>query len=197
MKKILNLLIILAITLSIFTVTALASDGEAVTESGNATFFEQIYTQALLHSDKILSALAFLGSLLLAFAYKKGILPLIRGGLSAITNAVGTLKEESEKANEISEKALSEAKAKLEATEASLSELCLKLEMLEQELKEAKNEQTKANDVKMVLESQTELLYEIFMSSSIPAYLKESVGEKINAMKKKLNTGEADSNEQE
>ena len=103
---------------------------------------------------------------------------------------MGKLKEESEKASEISAKSFSEAKDKLEITEKALSELTDKLVILENELKDAKDEQTKANDVKLVLETQTELLYEIFMSSSIPLYLKESVGEKINAIKRRLDTEE-------
>ena len=194
MKRILSLLFLLVIAISIFSMPILAAEGEDAL-SENTTFFEDAYNQILAHSDKILSALAFLASLFLAFAYRKGILPLIKGGLGALSATVNKLKEETERAGEISEQAIKEAKDKLVLTEEVLAELTEKLNVLEKELVKATEEQSKANDVRLVLQSQTELLYEIFMSSSIPMYLKESVGEKVNAMKKRLADSEVSSDD--
>ena len=78
MKKILNLFLLFAVVISVFSIPVFAAQGEfAAGES--TTVFEEIYDKILIHSDKILSALAFLASLILALLYKKGILPLIRG----------------------------------------------------------------------------------------------------------------------
>ena len=199
MKKILILTFILTAFICCFSLTAFASENEdaAIQSIGvshdneassteSVTVFEEVYELALRHSDKILSALAFVSSLILAFIYRKGVLPLIKGGLNAIGTTVDKLKEETEKASEVSEKSIIAAKAKLEAAEGSMAALTEKLALLEEELSSLREEEAKLGDVKLVLESQTELLYEIFMSSSIPAYLKESVGERVLAMKKQL-----------
>ena len=49
--------------------------------------------------------------------------------------------------------------------------------------------------MKIILESQIDMLYDIFMSSSIPLFQKEAVGEKISAMKKRLLDTEEKSDE--
>ena len=190
MKRIITLLFLLTLIISMFSVCAFAAEEEVAPTPESTTVFEEIYDQVLAHSDKILSALAFLASLFLAFAYKRGFLPLIRGGLNAISNAVGSLKDESERASEISREALAEANDKLAVAEQSLSELTEKLAVFEQELGNTKDMKTKTEEFRLVLETQSELLYEIFMSSSIPTYLKESVGEKMCAMKKALGASE-------
>ena len=211
MKRILTMLFLLALTISIFSVSAFAADSEPIAPTGSPTIteadgetiaptdsetvFDEIYNKLLTHSDKILSALAFFASLFLLFAYKKGILPLIRGGLNTLSGAVGSLKEESKRVCEISEKSFTEAKDKLDIAEKALSELTKKLETVESELSKTKDIEVQALDFKLVLQTQSELLYEIFMSSSIPAYLKESVGERMCAMRKVLSESEAECDE--
>ncbi|MBE6644636.1 MAG: hypothetical protein E7612_04560 [Ruminococcaceae bacterium] len=207
MKKILIFTFILTALICCFSLTAFASEAEeSKIVSGGAlaenealptesvTAFEEIYDLVLRHSDKILSALAFVSSLILAFIYRRGVLPLIKGGLQAIGAAVDKLKAETEKASEVSESSIIAAKSKLEETEESMAALTEKLSTLEKELSLLR-EEAKLCDVKPVLESQTELLYEIFMSSSIPAYLKESVGERVAAMKKQLCAKEVSEND--
>ena len=194
MKKFLTFTLLILLAFSLLSVTAFASEGvEAeITES---SVFGEVYELILRHSDKILSALAFLASLFLAFAYRSGIIPLIKSGLNTLGAAVSKLHEETDKASEIAKTTISEAKDKLADTEKTLSLLTDKLGTLEEKLKDAIEDKERAADMKIIMESQIDMLYEIFMSSSIPLFQKEAVGEKIAAMKKKLLGSEADSDE--
>lgn len=194
MKKILTLILSILLIFSLLSVTAFAAEAAdaPMTESN---VFDEVYKVILRHSDKILSALAFLASLFLAFAYRSGIIPLIKGGLNTLGTAVSKLKEETDKASEISAKTISEARDKLADTEQTLKALTDKLSLLEEKLGLAIEDKERAADMKIILESQIDMLYEIFMSSSIPLFQKEAVGEKITAMKRRLLGSEADSDE--
>lgn len=157
---------------------------EEYTESEN--FFEEIYEEILKHSDKILSALAFVASLLLALTYKKGLLPLVKGALSSLGNSVSRLKEETENATNTADENMRSAVAELQKAEDLIFSLSEKLETLEGELSEAKKERAENGDMRLIMKAQVDMLYEIFMSSSLPLYQKEAVGEKISEMKKAL-----------
>ena len=193
MKKVLTVTLTLLLIFSLTAVSALASDGQDASAETNV--FYEVYSVILQHSDKILSALAFCASLFLAFAYRSGIVPLIRGGLNTLGTAVNKFKEEADKANEASAKTLGEAKDKLCDAEKSITALTEKLGTLEDKLAEAIEDKKRAEDMKIIMESQIDMLYDIFMSSSIPLFQKEAVGEKISAMKKKLLVSEAKSDE--
>jgi chromosome segregation ATPase len=185
MKKIFTVLLIALTLFSVTAVFSLAAESEADALTAK-NLFASIYEEIIRHSDKIFSALAFLGSLLIALAYKKGLLPLIRGSLNTLANAVTKLNEESESANAAAKKSINEATDVLARTQDKLSELCADIAAIETELQKANAESAKSTVVKRIMEAQIDMLYEIFMSSSIPLYQKEAVGEKISAMKKEL-----------
>lgn len=190
MKKTLILLLSIIFVFTLFGVAASAeyTDGE----EAEANIFETVYTEALKHSDKILSALAFSASLILAVVYKKGLLPLIKGALSALTSSVDSLKEETESASLAAKRSIEDSSARLESSQMLLKSLTERLEAIEKELS-ANDEESMRRDIKRVMSAQVDMLYEIFMSSSLPAYQKESVGEKISEMKKSLTLSDGES----
>lgn len=180
-------LIILLSFIFIFTLFGVAASAEYTdTEEEKTNIFETVYAEALKHSDKILSALAFSASLILAFAYKKGLLPLIKGALSALMASVARLKEETENASLTAKCTIEESSARLDETKMLLESLAGRLKAIENELSANAEEQNMHRDIKRVMSAQVDMLYEIFMSSSLPAYQKESVGERIAEMKKTL-----------
>ena len=184
MKKTLIILLSFILIFTLLGVVASAEYTDAEKEKTN--IFETVYAEALKHSDKILSALAFSASLILALAYKKGLLPLIKGALSALTASVARLNEETESASLAAKRTVEEASAKLESSQMLLESLTERLEAIENELSANAEEQNMRRDIKRVMSAQVDMLYEIFMSSSLPAYQKESVGERISEMKKAL-----------
>ena len=191
MKKTLILLLSIIFVFTLFGVAASAeyTDGE----EAEANIFETVYTEALKHSDKILSALAFSASLILAVVYKKGLLPLIKGALSALTSSVDSLKEETESASLAAKRSIEDSSARLESSQMLLESLTGRLEAIENELSAKAEEQNMRRDIKRIMSAQVDMLYEIFMSSSLPAYQKESVGEKISEMKKSLTLSDGES----
>ena len=185
MKKIVTSLLIFLTLFSLLATFCFASETDnASEEAGNV--FSEIYDMIILHSDKILSALAFLASLVLAFSYRKGMLPLIKGGLNTLSGAVSKLKEETEQVSLISKETTDSALNRISDVSDLLFTLTEKLSALESELNFARQEQAKYSEIKIIMQSQIDMLYEIFMSSSIPLYQKETVGEKINSMRKTL-----------
>ena len=194
MRKLLKVLLLLTALLSILSISVLAADTEAAGIE-NSNVFETIYTQILRHSDKILSALAFASSLLLAIIYRKGLLPLMRGGLKTIGSAVANLKDETEKLSATSNENITLATEKLLAAENIVTALSEKLEALESELMLVNETQAKYADMKIIMRYQIDMLYEVFMSSSLPLYQKEAIGEKISEMKRLVSDTEEAKNE--
>ena len=185
MKKIFITAILFVLVFSILSATAFANETDtAAGEEKNV--FESLYCELSEHSDKIFSALAFIGSLILIFTYRKGMLPILKGGIASLSSTVTHLKEEAKRSGELSEGEIKSATEKLEKAENLLGTLSERLTRLGDELEEAKEREKKNADIKIIMEYQIDMLYEIFMSSSLPLYQKEAVGEKISAMKEKL-----------
>ena len=136
-----------------------------------------------------------MASLALTITYRKGLLPILKGGLGTISGAVDALKEESEKAESAAREILSSAAEKLEYAEAALTELSARLLAIENELKATREENEKIADLRTLLGVQVDLLHDVFMASSLPYYRKEEVGERVAEMKKALTRAEGGVNE--
>lgn len=186
MKKILTLLLLVTVLVTALTVPALAAEEATEENASEENLFEICYGEIMKHSDKILSALAFLGTLIIAFAYKKGFLPIVKGALNALSASVAGLKEEAERTT-------LESSERLDSAVSLIDGMVERLSSLEKGLTAARDEQAKSADMKTIMKAQIEMLYEVFMSSSLPAYQKESIGERIAEMKKTLSapSGEA------
>lgn len=192
MKRIITVLIL---TLTMIFALAVSASATGGIETDRSNVFEEIYDTAISHSDTILSALAFIGSLVLAIAYRKGMLPLLRGGIGKIGEEIGRLKSSAEAFYEGNEKKLGRAYESIERAEGLFSSLSDRLAVLEEELAAQSADRAHYSEMRIVMGAQIDMLYEIFMASSLPAYQKESVGEKICEMKRALAAVEADGNE--
>ena len=185
MKKLFTFLLILILTVSLTAFTASANELQS-NEAAEESLFEEIYDFFITNADKIFAILAFSASILLAFAYKRGLIPLLKSALGSLKSSVVEIKDEAEKSADESTVLLTRASENLGQAELLLESLSERLCEIDGKLSETANCQSMIAVVESVLASQTELLYEIFMSSSLPLYQKESVGEKISEMKRKL-----------
>lgn len=162
--------------------TANADIAGALAESTEVNFFEKLYDAVTDYISEILCVLAFGGSFLIAVLYKKGLLPLLKGALGAINSAVGRIKDatensaiaDTEKTAKITE-ALNRAQSLIEAQTRSLEDVEKRLDTLSQD----KSEREK---MKLILECEVELLYDIFMSSALPEYQKDAVAKRLKAI---------------
>ena len=189
MKKTLILLLTLLSLLACLAVPVLGTETteplpEAEAEIEQATTENAPLSGAVLtffdeNGSTLLSATGVLVSLLLAFLYKSGLLPLVSKGLSAISassdKAAGITAEFAEKASEAlralennSNAALSHA----EETEAVVKSTESILAALGEALNEAKAERER---ISLVLSEETALFYELLNSVKLPEAQKEVI----------------------
>ncbi len=193
MKRFLFSALVILTLLSVFSFSALAYNEKAEDtyfqeekEVKEENFFELLYGEFIKHSDKLLSALAFFGSLLVACAYRKGLLPIIKASLGTLNTAVSSLKDESERVGAEASATMLEASKRLDAAQEVVCVLSERLVGIERQLDLVNEKQLSGESIHAVMSAQIDMLYEIFMSSSLPAYQKESVGERIAEMKRSL-----------
>ena len=154
-------------------------DGEAA--EGN--FFEDAFTALEGFSSEILCALSFIGSLIIAFAYRKGLLPAVKNGIGTIGNAIGSIKESSETYAKQGEELLSLMSERLDRAEKTLAEFERAVAEIAEKSEDGAHAQKDRADMKALMSAQIDMLYDIFMTSSLPQYQKDAVSERVREMK--------------
>ena len=178
------LVIVLALGLSVTASAETLTEAEEITE---ATVFDKLYTEVSEYAGEILCALAFIGSVVLAFAYKKGLMPIVKSSLVTIGNAMSKMKDSVNKNAERGEEMNREIASGLDGAVKVIETLGERIDALEKSLTERladKDETAREREaLSMIMTSQIDMLYEIFMSASLPQYQKDAIGEKIAKMK--------------
>ena len=153
--------------------------------------FSALFETASANADKILSALAFLGSLLLAFAYRKGLFPFVERSLSALGTAVGNLGDEI-KRNELQKTEFTSIiNNKLASVEGLITSFGEKIKTLEGELGSMEKERNERESMKLIMRTEVDMLFEIISASSLPQYQKDRANECFMKMKESLKAGDA------
>jgi hypothetical protein len=124
--------------------------------------------------------------------YKKGLLPIVSDGLKALKSGIKAINEKSESFNEHAINLCDSIDGRLERAE-KLSEAVLKsAESVEQELAQIHKSSAENEKIRIILCAQIDMLYEIFMTSSLPQYQKDAVGERVAKMREALAKDEAE-----
>ena len=192
--------ILLVATLSTcLAISASAEEGipdESIREQTEENFFSRIYDEVASYASEILCGLTFIGSLTIAFAYKKGLLPLVEKSLLAIGNAVTGIKESTKENAEASSAFDVNIEKQLSILEELLQSLAEKVNSLDKELMESLQNESEsrleAKELRLVVDAQIDMLYDVFMSSALPQYQKDAVGERIAKMKEAIADNEAE-----
>ena len=161
------------------------------TDENYTSVFDTVYSILLENSDKIFSLLSFAASLVIAFLYKKNLMPTIKGTVSGLSSAVARLREDNIKETREALDGVNRVNERLFETEQTLSALTDELIRIEKELDTKKRDDADRLAIREVMTSEVDMLYEIFMHSSIPQYEKDKVGERISEMKARLLAGDA------
>ena len=144
----------------------------------------------LMHISEILSLAAFIGSLICAVIYKSGLMPLMENGLKGLKNAAVKIKEATDRAendNKESINGISDRITQLEETIADMGEAFTSLKEALSGLEDQRAHQMRLDTI---LGGELDMLYDIFMTSSLPEYEKERVGDRMGKLKEVLNSGE-------
>lgn len=152
--------------------------------------FEEIYTLVMENSDKIFSILAFLGTLVVGIGYKSGLLPLLRDALSRLKGEMDDIKADGDKNNRLVGERFDKTSQAIERIEKTLTENTKELSRIEWQFESYEELLRERNALKTILEGQMYLLYSIFMSSSLPQYQKDMIGERIEALREELKSYE-------
>ena len=161
-----------------------------VEEELSENVFSAIFEQIKSYATEIFCAMTFIGSLILAYAYKKGLLPLIEKTLLSIGSSVSKIKERTESGAVATEELGASITAKLENSEALVNNMIDKIGEMNAELSQIKTSELERTDnckeLSIIVSTQIDMLYDIFMSSALPQYQKDAVGEKVAKMKEML-----------
>ena len=194
LKKLPVLLLSFALLFSLFAVTASAEEAadtsltleteEALeTEADTPAALEALVGFLEQNASEILGALTLLASLIVAFLYKSGLLPLLRNGLSVLADTAG-------KTGKMTEVFTERAEAELTALRESLApytELLAKSEEYLRTVSEAMvSAERKTRETRDILAAETALFYELLSSVNLPEAQKESMAQSYYKLKKRL-----------
>lgn len=192
--------IIISLTLSVMLLLACgavafaseeAAESEVITEEGGKeNVFAEIYSVAEANADKIFSALAFIGTLIVGAMYKSGLLPLLSDALGKLKGTLDGIKSENERYESIASAKISDIGTSIKGIEESIERTNAEIARIESELSTYEAALAERESMKIILTSQIDMLYSIFMSSGLPQFEKEEIGNKISKMREELNSYE-------
>ena len=167
------------------------ADPESLTE---ANPFEEIYNLGLENADKIFSVLAFLGTLIVGIGYKSGFLPLLRDALSKLKNAIDTAKEENDRNTVFTAEKMQALTAEVESIGQTLDRQGKEIERIQWQFEGYDALIKERQALRLTLEGQMDMLYAIFMQSTLPKYQKDEIGERISKLREELKSYEIPEN---
>lgn len=162
------------------------SDADGTPEGSEENAFEYVYNLLLDHSSEIFSALACIFSAIMMLCYRKGILPLVKKALGIIRGGVDTLNEEAQRQSCLSDSAKQLIEEKLTDAKGILEKIDSSFATFDERLKVCEEVRDGEESFRKIISAQVELLYEIFMSATLPQYEKDRIGEMIGAMRSEL-----------
>ena len=200
MKKGLKFIIALtvaAVFLLSLSVASLASeggaeDGEAKisTEAESAEVEENLFAVAFevikSHSVEIFSAMAFLGAILTAVCYKRGLIPLLSKKLTLLAEALKKLSSENCESIERADAHSFETKEKIAALENSIELFSTEISALRESLGSACELRREGEVQKKLLLAEIDMLKDIFTASALPEYQKEAICDKVKKIKEEI-----------
>lgn len=154
-----------------------------------ANLFSALYEVCSENADSILSALTCLLSLVLMIVYKKGMMPTLEGGIRSLIGFCKGVSESAENIRSDSAALGEKLREGLDKTGDILGTLEEKIAELSARLEEKEKSSPSPKLYSEILLAQIDMLYEIFTSAELPQYLKDSVGERIYAMRSLLCEG--------
>lgn len=195
-KKLTKIIITLTFAVALlvaFCIGASAEEAEIITEGAQTVdenVFAEIYAVIKANADKIFSALAFIGTLIVGAMYKSGLLPLLSDALGKFKGTLEGIKSENERYESLTGAKLSEMGVSIKNIEKSVEDTGSQIARIESELSVYEKALAERESMKIILSGQIDMLYSIFMASSLPQFEKEEIGNKIARMREELNSYE-------
>ena len=158
-------------------------------ENGAESGFEQVYNTVLTHISEILSLFAFIGSLICAVIYKSGLMPLMEKGLTGLKNAAVKIKEATDRAESDNKESINGISGRITELEEAVSDMSEAFVGLREALSGLEDQKAHQMKLDTILGGELDMLYDIFMTSSLPQYQKDAVNKRIVEMKEVVESG--------
>ena len=163
---------------------ATANDG------GTSNPFEAFFDTVKEYATEIFCALTFVGSLILAYAYKCGLIPIIKGGIGALSATVSHIKETAERSEEKTGEIGKTVADRLGSAETALGDISEMLSLMAAKLDRLETDGDERRKMRIVMNAEVDMLYSIFMTSALPQYQKDEVGARIAKMREVIGDDE-------
>ncbi len=163
---------------------ATANDG------GTSNPFEAFFNTVKVYATEIFCALTFVGSLILAYAYKCGLIPIIKGGIGALSATVSHIKETAERSEEKTGEIGKTVADRLGSAETALGDISEMLSLMAAKLDRLEADGDERRKMRIVMNAEVDMLYSIFMTSALPQYQKDEVGARIAKMREVMGDDE-------
>ena len=163
---------------------ATANDG------GTSNPFEAFFNTVKEYATEIFCALTFVGSLILAYAYKCGLIPIIKGGIGALSATVSHIKETAERSEEKTGEIGKTVADRLGSAETALGDISEMLSLMAAKLDRLEADGDERRKMRIVMNAEVDMLYSIFMTSALPQYQKDEVGARIAKMREVIGDDE-------
>ena len=156
------------------------TEGENGKSSDTGTgIISELADQLRSNLPEILTTATLAVSVILAFLYKKGLLPLLTGALHRISANIGEFSKKTEERSEDTRLLTEALKGRLEAAELTVQRISETLEGITLLLNESKERQSTAQIVVTLFDAQLNLLLDLINSSNLPLTRKEELKAKF------------------
>ena len=160
------------------------SNGEKKDGTGNP--FEALFNTVKAYATEIFCAMTFVGSLILAYAYKCGLIPIIKGGIGALSATVSGIRESAERGEKKTDELGRAVSERLKNAESTLDGISENLSLMATKLDKLEADGDEKRKLRIVMNAEVDMLYSIFMTSALPQYQKDEIGERIAKMREVL-----------
>ncbi len=145
--------------------------------------FGEIYSYLVSHAGEIFSTLSFIGTVAVALAYRRGLIPLLRDGLGAIGGATNSISTGTEQARAVTEEAIAGVRKVLDGFSDALRTIERAGEETSERLRTLESEGYDKKTLTKILLEQINMLSDIFMSTSLPQFRKDEIAERAKEMR--------------
>lgn len=145
--------------------------------------FGEIYSCLASHAGEIFSTLSFIGTVAVALAYRRGLIPLLRDGLGAIGGAAGNISTSAERTQAVTEEAIAGVRRALDGFSDTLRTIERAGEETSERLRALEGEGYDKKALTKILLEQINMLSDIFMSTSLPQFRKDEIAERAKEMR--------------
>ncbi len=161
-------------------------DGTSAQNTADRSFGAVLLSVLDAHASELLSALTLVASLVLAHAYKKGLVPTLWGGLNSIARTVQDTGEQTRLLAETAQKSIDGVSQSAAPLLEQVEVLCGTAEETARQNAQLKSliAQTETDRARMVtfMQGLAGMLYEVFSVANLPQYAKEQLGRTYTAI---------------